>query len=427
MPQFRRLVHRLNRLDLVALVLLVAILVFRVAWVLMVDAPAVVKDAAFYDNAARWFMNSGAFAISDAMQPSAWAMPGYPIFLAVVYWVFGDGSSGLVAARVIQAVLSVLTIVLLYRVALRVKGRRAGLAVVILAGLYPPFTLANTHINTEVLYTFLLVLVVLLGVRLLDHPSWRMAAGFGIVLALTAYVRPAGVLWGVVPFLLLLRKVPLRRIAALSAIGLLAFALCMSPWWIRNGEIYGRFVPLSASGSDPLLQGSYIMYGASEEEYRSMVEDVLVWTTSDMRTLTPQEEIQAGERYKELAVARLKDQALHHPATFVYRRLNAAAGSFRTPYFLPEWSVSVKKATKWMQFLLLLIPAAAALWVGRKDRRILLLASVPIVIGITYTAILISPRYVFPVMPVVVLMAALGWLWAIDRVLRRARRRPIVS
>ena len=84
---------------------------------------------------------------------------------------------------------------------------------------------------------------------------------------------------------------------------------------------------------------------------------------------------------------------------------------------------AVKKAAKWAQFLLILLPAALALWVLRRDRRALLLASLPVFVGITYAAILISPRYVFPLMPVVILMAAAGWLHCYEWVSGRLQKR----
>ena len=166
-----RVTKLLRRLDLTIFVLFAVILVFRVAWVLLVPPHALVKDAVLYDNAAHWFLDSGTFAANPSLSPSAWVMPGYSFFLSIVYRLFGANPSPLAAVRVVQAILSVLTIFVLYRVALRVQGRRLGIAVVILAALYPPFTLANEYILTEVLYTFLLSLVVLFGVRLLEKAS----------------------------------------------------------------------------------------------------------------------------------------------------------------------------------------------------------------------------------------------------------------
>ncbi len=391
----RRISRLVQRRDLPALLLLAAILVFRIAWVLLAEPPAVEKDAAFYSAAAHWFMNSGTFAISDALQPSAWGMPGYTFFVSIVYWVFGSGPGGLVAVRVVQALLSVLTLFVLYRIALRLQGRKLGIAVVILAGLYPPFTLANQYILTEVLYTFLLSLVVLCGVRILDKASWANACAFGVVLAAAAYVRPAGVLWGVVPFLLLLRRVPFRRLAVLSAVALVVFCVCMSPWWIRNAQVYDRFVPFSTSSADPLLRGTYSMFYVGDEA-NGIPEGTLIWTSAEMQDISVKDELRAGSHYKELALSRLKDQILHHPAQLLLGRLRATFGSFRSPYLIPQFPKLAKEAIKYAQLLFLLVPAVVAIWIKRRDKRVLLLGSLPVLVGLTYAAILIDSRYVSP-------------------------------
>jgi uncharacterized membrane protein YfcA len=244
-----------------------------------------------------------------------------------------------------------------------------------------------------------------------------------VLVAIAAYVRPAGVFWAVVPFLLLLRRVPFRRAVALGAVALIAFSICMTPWWVRNERIYDRFVPFTAGSGDALLQGSYTMFNGTDDEYEAMRETVLVWRSDKLRNLTAEEELQADSHYRELALERLKDQFLHHPGKLLWGRIRVTTYSFVTPSFTPEYAGFAQRAVQLAQFLLLLVPAAAIVWIRRADRRILLLGSLPTVIGLTYAAILIQQRYVFPLMPVVVLLAAAGWLHLFDWVSsRRAAR-----
>jgi hypothetical protein len=40
----------------------------------------------------------------------------------------------------------------------------------------------------------------------------------------------------------------------------LIFVLAALPWWGRNYNEYGKFIPLTASSGNPLLQGTYINY-----------------------------------------------------------------------------------------------------------------------------------------------------------------------
>ena len=395
----------------------VAILVFRLAWVLLLDPHPLVKDAVLYDNAARWFLDSGTFAINASLNPSAWVVPGYSFFLSLVYWVFGLGLSSLTAVRIIQVILSVLTILVIYRVALRLQGRKVGIAFVVLAGLYPPFFLANEYLLTEVLYTFLLSLVVLFGFRLLEKASWRNALAFGVLLAVSAYVRPPAAIWGIVPFVLLLKKVPFRRVAAVSAVALIAFCLCLSPWWIRNARIYERFVPFTTNTGFTLVRGTYAMFDpANDRQFR----DGMI---SRDELLTPTEELRANEYYTGLAVDRIGQQLREEPARFFYGRAKATADSFVTPTY-PFSSLAgshrtlaegVKKACQVLQALVILLPAFLALWIRRRDRRLWLIAALPILNGLIYAAFFILPRYVFPVMPAILLLSSIGWVYLVDR------------
>ncbi len=412
-----RVAKLFRSLDLPVVLLFAAILVFRIAWVLLVSPHPMVKDAANYDKIAHWYMESGTFVLNDSLNPSAWVMPGYSFFLSIVYWLFGSDPSNLAAVRILHVFLSVLTIVVIYRIALRVQGRRLGIVSAVLAGLYPPFILANEYVLTEVLYTFLLCLVVLFGIRLLQEASWTNAYSFGLLLALSAYVRPAGLVWGVMPFLLLLKKVRFRRILALAGVAVVIFCLCMTPWWVRSERIYNRFVPFTTSDGFTMVRGTYEMFG--DRQYDEQIEGMEL--KEELRT--PEQELEANAHWQEVAETRVRNQLREEPATLIWGRIQAIARSFATPTYpsfsslaetRPSLSKLAVRGLQAAQLVFVLIPAAAGVWLGRRDRKTLLLATLPVIVGLAYAAILILPRYVFPVMPVMLLLAAVGWLKLFD-------------
>ena len=139
---------------------------------------------------AHLFLESGTIAFNKVDVPSAFYMPGYPLFLAAIYLVFGADPSPLVAVRMAQALLSVITLFVMYRIGIRLHSRTLGLAALFLGALYPSFTLANQRILTEPLFTLLLCVLVLAALRLLDAPSKPNAILFGVLLALCCFVRP---------------------------------------------------------------------------------------------------------------------------------------------------------------------------------------------------------------------------------------------
>ena len=115
------------------------------------------SDASGYDAAARRLVSAGSYAYpvgrdlwdEDVFREAAWetfvqrpanafAMPGYPWFLAAVYRLSGTGPERLPAVRWAQAALGALTVALVFLIADAVLGRRAAWTAAGLNALYPP-------------------------------------------------------------------------------------------------------------------------------------------------------------------------------------------------------------------------------------------------------------------------------------------------
>jgi hypothetical protein len=80
----------------------------------------------------------------------------YPLFLSVVYYFWG---SNFPAARIAQAVLGTLSLLLLFAVTARLLGKRIALPALLVAAVYPPFILSEGRLLTETVAIFLLLLV----------------------------------------------------------------------------------------------------------------------------------------------------------------------------------------------------------------------------------------------------------------------------
>jgi 4-amino-4-deoxy-L-arabinose transferase-like glycosyltransferase len=85
--------------------------------------------------------------------------PGYPLFLRGIYAIFGAHNYR--AVFVIQALLSTLTVFMIYRVGRAVSDERAGLIAAAIAAVYPNFIIYNLTTLTETVSVF--VIVALLG------------------------------------------------------------------------------------------------------------------------------------------------------------------------------------------------------------------------------------------------------------------------
>jgi 4-amino-4-deoxy-L-arabinose transferase-like glycosyltransferase len=152
---------------------------------------AVASDTASYDESARALLRTGRFAVRPERPdlPQTIRTPGYPAFLATVYALFGERHEPAVA---VQVLVSVGTIALAYGVACRVFGRRAAGVAAVLLALDPDSFVFSQLLLTETLFTFVLLVAVASGVRLLSserpHKGW--AALLGVALAVCTLIRP---------------------------------------------------------------------------------------------------------------------------------------------------------------------------------------------------------------------------------------------
>src|SRR5215467_2291159 len=253
-----------------AVVLLIA-LSFRlfVALRLANDEP---DDGRVYSQIARNMLEQHVFSHDSQAPyaPSIIRLPGYPLFLAAIYAVFGHGNN--TAVRIIQAVIDTATCALIAWVVFEwaidlERKHRAALIALGLAAVCPFTTIYVATILTEVATNFLAVAMVLTstfafkatvrkkalmwwiatgliaGLAVLFRPdSGLFAAAIGGTLMLSALVsRNAG------PFFTRIRATILS--AALFSI---AFCLVLVPWTIRNRRVFHMFQPLSpAHGEMP--------------------------------------------------------------------------------------------------------------------------------------------------------------------------------
>lgn len=235
-------------------------------------------DTAIYVGLARAIGRGATFEVGQYGIPHfALRTPGYPLFLAACRWAFGGG---MLPVRLVQAGLNTLMIWWAYRLVGRLdpeqapgSGWTAPLIASALVAVEPFIVGSSALILSEGVFIPLMVLALWSmavlwrgageGPRQTPGRRGLIAFGTGIVAGLASLVRPSWALF--VPAMLLAwvvapgkgnRPESLRG-AALVALGV---AAAMAPWWGRNFEVYGRFVPtalwVGASLHDGLNPGA---------------------------------------------------------------------------------------------------------------------------------------------------------------------------
>ncbi|HHW31235.1 MAG TPA: glycosyltransferase family 39 protein [Clostridiaceae bacterium] len=225
------------------------------------------SDDINYIKSAVALLKGGIFVFHQYNEPTVFVMPLYPLFLAGIFKVFGYGLAGLQAARVIQAILSSISVLLVYLIAEELFDKKIAVFSTLLVALYFPNIVTSGYFLTETLFTTLLLLLIFFSLSFSGNPTWYKFALLGFIWTLSVLCRPTIALFPLFLFIYLLfyKKIPFAKIIKCSLSMGLVFFVIMLPWWIRNYSEYGEFIPLSASGGNPMLQGTYVDYKQTPE------------------------------------------------------------------------------------------------------------------------------------------------------------------
>ena len=193
-----------------------------------------------------WNLAQGAgfiFAVDGIASPYYFRTPGYPLFLAGLYAMFGHWPPAVCAAQVVLHGLSVVLIFLLTRACL---DRRVAALSACLAAVYPVFLMYIPTVLPEVLSVFLVALSLWLILAYTRRERGWLLLVAGAVMGCSALVRPAMALLPVFCFAgACLAKRVGRRPVRLFLLLHLGVVVVMAPWVVRNYALMGRFLPLS--------------------------------------------------------------------------------------------------------------------------------------------------------------------------------------
>jgi 4-amino-4-deoxy-L-arabinose transferase-like glycosyltransferase len=224
--------------------------------VFLVHHPRFAGDALLYGDLAHNMVahHIYGFTESPAIRPTLIRLPGYPIFLAVCFALFGAGNY--TSALWVQAGFDLAGCAMLGVLASRLAGRRAGLATIWLAALCP-FTANYCAVAlTEILCLFGSVVALFAMERWVvafrgDGRGWGWACLVGLGLILGVMMRPDQglVAAALVPVMLWVglrsRSVRFGMRVMPAVLASLMIAVPLSLWAARNWHVYHVFQPLA--------------------------------------------------------------------------------------------------------------------------------------------------------------------------------------
>jgi 4-amino-4-deoxy-L-arabinose transferase-like glycosyltransferase len=418
-------------------------------------------DSFVYEELARNLIDHHVYGVflDGKLTPLNIRVPGYPIFLASVYLLFGRSPlATMLTQAVIDLATCVLTAWLASLISPKASRRRVFVAALWLAATCP-FTASYTAVVvTEILATSLTAAALILLVKAyqnrgqdLEPASGREMGnlapwfGGGLLVGLATLVRPESPLLLIAAGLVLLMRwwrpthwLKLLRSSALLAVGL---AVPLLPWAVRNWDTFhaveflapryyampGDYIPRGfyawtntwlvrmrdvyqvfwKLGDDPIPIENVPTSAFDSPEERTRVT-LLLDQYNPITTLTPE----ADRAFGELA----RERAARHPLrTYVWIPLRRSVSIWLTPRtesFLQEdapvaFPITVAMALVNVFYLGLALVAA---WRWRYLPGVWLLVTYLVVRTAFFTHVETpEPRYVLVCFPAVLALAALVW------------------
>jgi 4-amino-4-deoxy-L-arabinose transferase-like glycosyltransferase len=222
-----------------------------------VENPA--DDSHAYYALSKALYEEGSYGGPEFRDSSDWS-PGAPLLYAAAFYATGGAREG--TARIVEALLGVATIIVVFVLGDRLGGRLTGLVAAFGVAVYPPFIHTTGELMSEPAAMLTLPAAILASLWAVERDraaAWLLP---GFLFGLTALFRPEYFLVGVA----FVALAALRTITArgwrpgLAATGLmvLALALAIIPWTIRNAVVLDRLVPISTGAGKALYVGTFL-------------------------------------------------------------------------------------------------------------------------------------------------------------------------
>jgi 4-amino-4-deoxy-L-arabinose transferase-like glycosyltransferase len=404
------------------------------AWSATHPVPDPGPDADAYSAIAEHLFETGRYGTPNQTSPSDWS-PGLPLLVAALYTVIGAAQEA--AARMLIAVLGTVMVLFTFLIGRRLAGVAVGLLAAALVATYPTYIENNGQLLSEPLAAFLLtggLLGVLWAAERRSLLSWALPGlAFGaltltrpeyqaITLAFAALVLWRG--W---------RDAGPRRGLASAAVLIVAAALVVAPWMVRNRVELGKWVPVSTGGGKALFVATYLpgdgrQVPVKRELMRRYLGAKDPITTSELRAQPMQPLLdRVASRHPDLA----RDEALGRIGRENMRRyLTEQPGAYAQMSAAKLWNVWERgsspymRAAGWVAYhrLLLLFAVAgfAVLMLARSTRWPALLLACPVAaISVLGTILLAVPRRQVPLIPLISVFAAVALVWIVMRLRER--------
>ena len=362
--------------------------------------------------------------------------PLYPYFLGLVYAVAGHD---LMAVRIVQVVLGSLSAVLVAYAATRLVSARAGVVAGAMLALYAPAIFFDGLIQKSVLDGFFIAtaLAVIAALATGGHDQKRLWLALGVTLGCLSLTRENALVLVAVLAVWGWFGVPHLRLARAAALAVFAagIGVVLAPVVLRNAAVGGGLYPTTSQfgpnfyiGNHDGADGSYaaLKFGRGSPEYERIDATELAERAAQ-RALTPAE-------VSSYWTGRALDFIATQPGAWLRLMGRKAALLVNAEEALDtesqdsyaEWSWPLRVLGPVTHFGVLVPVALIGVWVTWPDRRRLwVLYAMGLAFAAATLAFYVFARYRYPLVPLLVIVAAAGLVGLRGAIAARPRAQTI--
>jgi len=402
-----------NLKDYSLFIILFLALILRLSYLFLLKPPLIWSDSAIYDSTAWNLVQGNGYTLTPGV-PFAGREPGYALFfLSPIYFIFGHN---ILAVQIIQIILNLFIIFFIFKFAQKHFSKNVAIISSLFFSFYPPLIAYPSEVLTEIPFTFLLFLSVILIDEAVSNDSLKKCFLAGIILAMATLTRFISIFLSMflIPFFYLSFSNWQKTLKYFFLISL-AIIIFITPWILRNYFLFNTFIFGRMGGGEIYWSGSYIPWQGEWKGYIPPLTDLT-------RGLTP---LEADRKMTKLAIENIKENPfgvfkiwLKKPAKMFFKsefntvlaRENRFSQFSNQGYLNP---FLIKKILFLINVLIIGLALAGILPAFKKNR----LISLFLLLIIFYFSMVLLPihpdsRYKLPLMPYIMIFSAIGF-WSI--------------
>jgi len=216
-----------------------------------------------------------------AGQPTALRPPLYPLLLAGAHVVFG--SHYLLAMRILQFLIGLALAYVCWQLAEKLFGIEAGVIAGAIALTLPTLVLISTELQTEQLAAFLIAVFLFSFAEEIQGKK-NGAVAMGVTSGIATLLRFN---CAILPVIAAIGCLWLRRSLKHAVVVCLVAGLLISPWIVRNAEVFHGKILFSSHGGINLLEGVLTPDGRAQGGEGERFRAAVGWQHTDIELNHP--------------------------------------------------------------------------------------------------------------------------------------------